>query len=161
MEREVRLQSGLYTLKFNSKQSTDSDTPRLLGHLQLTITNRDWCFCCAACHVNENVKAAGGRRTKEDKRKTKLRHLGVKWEDDWWWWQARLFQYSSPLTPRRHTSPRTLLTHSLLTSATFSTCTVLPFSLNGITGKESLDVTVAEQATKKKKSHLWQYLFCM
>lgn len=70
VEREARLQSGFYTLKFNSKQSTDSDTPRLLGHLQLTLTNRDWCFCCAACHMNENVKAAGGRRTKEDKTQT-------------------------------------------------------------------------------------------
>lgn len=48
-------------------------------------------------------------RLEEEKgqRKTKLRHLGVKWEDDWWWWQAVLFQYSSPLTPRRHTSTHT------------------------------------------------------
>lgn len=70
MGREARLESGFYTLKFNSKQSTDSDTPRLLGHLQLTLTNRDGCFCCGACHMNENAKAAGGRRTKEDKTQT-------------------------------------------------------------------------------------------
>lgn len=48
---------------------TDSNTPRLLGHIQLTRTEIGVCVV-PPVHMNENAKAGGGRRTKEDRTQT-------------------------------------------------------------------------------------------
>lgn len=94
--------SCMETLKFNSKQSADWATP--IGRVTYSwhYGGRRLAFCFVVSLEWERSADFGGTRTKKDKR----RHLGGKVTDD----DDRLsvlFQYSSPLTPRRHTHTHT------------------------------------------------------